>query len=91
MAKEEYTGTKDLGVTSLLPPALDTTIYPPWSEEKRRLSSDFFKKGVTATGYSLLLGVGVEPQARALLEVTTGRESVCGLSMWLDATNPVAL
>ena len=71
MAKEEYTGTKDLRVTSLLPPALDTTIYLPWSE-KRRLSSDFFKKGVTATGYSLLLGVGVEPQARALLEVTTG-------------------
>ena len=29
MAKEEYTGTKDLEVTSLHPPALDTTIYLP--------------------------------------------------------------
>ena len=73
MAKEEYTGTKDLGVTSLHPPALNTTIYLPWSEKKKkRLSSDYFKKGLTATGYSLLLGVEMEPQARALLEVTTG-------------------
>ena len=71
MAKEEYTGTKDLGVTSHLPPALDTTIYLPWSE-KQRLSSDFLKKCVTATGYSPLLGVGVEPQVRALLEVIPG-------------------
>ena len=42
-------------------------------KKKKKLSSDFFKEGVTATGiHSLLLEVRVESQARVLLEVITG-------------------
>ena len=57
MAKEEYTGTKDLGVTSLHPPTLNTTIYLPWSE-KKKTEFRLFQKGCDCHGIQSATGSG---------------------------------